>query len=74
MTLFAPATEFYKAKNALLEALPGIDLLIDEIAFVPQAQTSISQDELPMLEKFLSMLNDCDDVQDVYHNAKLPQS
>ena len=74
VTLFAPATEFYKAKNALLEALPGIDLLIDEIAFVPQAQTSISQDELPMLEKFLSMLNDCDDVQDIYHNAKLPQS
>jgi transcriptional/translational regulatory protein YebC/TACO1 len=25
-----------------------------------------------MFEKFVNMLNDCDDVQDVYHNAILP--
>ncbi|HAX29549.1 MAG TPA: YebC/PmpR family DNA-binding transcriptional regulator, partial [Alteromonas macleodii] len=26
----------------------------------------------PMFEKFMDMLNDCDDVQDVYHNAITP--
>jgi transcriptional/translational regulatory protein YebC/TACO1 len=25
-----------------------------------------------MFEKFLGMLNDCDDVQEVYHNVDLP--
>lgn len=72
VTLFAPATEFYKAKSALLEAMPGIELELDEITFVPQTRTEISTDDLAMFEKFINMLNDCDDVQDVYHNAILP--
>jgi transcriptional/translational regulatory protein YebC/TACO1 len=27
-----------------------------------------------MFEKFMDMLNDLDDVQNVYHNAELPES
>lgn len=72
VTLFTPATEFYKAKNALLEAMPGIELELDEITFIPQTRTEIGADDLPMFEKFVNMLNDCDDVQDIYHNAILP--
>jgi transcriptional/translational regulatory protein YebC/TACO1 len=52
--------------------VPGIVLEVDEITFVPQSQKEISADDVPMFEKFISMLNDCDDVQDVYHNASLP--
>jgi YebC/PmpR family DNA-binding regulatory protein len=70
VTLFAPATEFYKAKNALLEAIPGVELEVDEISFIPQAHAEISLEDQPMFDKFLNMLNDCDDVQDVYHNGK----
>ncbi len=73
VTVFAPSGEFFKAKTALLEALPGIVLEVDEITFVPQSQTEIPLEEVPMFEKFMTMLNDCDDVQDVYHNAILPR-
>jgi transcriptional/translational regulatory protein YebC/TACO1 len=52
--------------------MPGIELEVDEITFVPQTRTEISTDDLAMFEKFMNMLNDCDDVQDVYHNAILP--
>lgn len=72
VTLFAPAAEFYKAKTALLEAFPDIELQVQEITFLPQASTEISNDDLPMFEKFIDMLNDCDDVQDIYHNAIMP--
>jgi YebC/PmpR family DNA-binding regulatory protein len=72
VTLFAPASEFFKAKQALLEALPNTELEVEEITFVPQTRTEISAEELPMFEKFINMLNDCDDVQDIYHNAILP--
>lgn len=72
LTIFTPPAEFYKAKTALLEAFPGIELEVQEITFLPQAQTAIGPDDLPMFEKFINMLNDCDDVQDVYHNAILP--
>ena len=72
VTVFAPASEFFKAKTVLQESVPGIVLEVDEITFVPQSQKEISADDLPMFEKFINMLNDCDDVQDVYHNASLP--
>lgn len=72
VTLFAPATEFYKAKHALLEALPDVELTIEEITFIPQTRMDIAAEDVPMFEKFINMLNDCDDVQDVYYNAVLP--
>jgi len=72
VTVFAPTSEFYKAKNALAEAMPGIEFEVEEITFVPQGRSEISADDVPMFEKFINMLNDCDDVQDVYHNATLP--
>jgi YebC/PmpR family DNA-binding regulatory protein len=71
LTLLAPATEFYKAKSALLEAMPEIELEVDEISFLPQTRTEISEEDRPMFDKFINMLNDCEDVQDIYHNATL---
>lgn len=72
VTLFAPAGEFYKAKSAILAAFPGTEFEVQEITFLPQASTELSADDVPMFEKFIQMLNECDDVQDVYHNAILP--
>lgn len=72
VTLFAPAAEFFKAKQALAEAFPAIELDMAEVTFVPQNRTVLSPDDLPLFDKFLTMLNDCEDVQDVYHNADRP--
>ncbi len=72
ITVFAPPAEFYKAKTALLEAFPGIELDVQEITFLPQATKVLSGDDLALFEKFLGMLHDCDDVQEIYHNVSLP--
>ncbi len=72
LTLFAPAAEFYKAKTALLEAFPKTELEVQEIAFVPQATKEISKEDVPLFEKFINLLNECEDVQEIYHNAIVP--
>jgi YebC/PmpR family DNA-binding regulatory protein len=72
LTIFAPPGEFYKAKTALLQAFPGTELQVQEITFLPQTSKAISPEDLPMFQKFINMLNDCDDVQDIYHNVDLP--
>lgn len=72
MTLFAPPSELHKAKQALTAAFEGIGFEIDEISFVPQTDSPIAADDVAMFEKFMDMLNDCDDVQDIYHNGILP--
>ena len=72
ITVFAPPSELYKAKNALLKAFPDIELEVQEITLLPQSNKAISPDDVPMFEKFMTMLNDCDDVQEIYHNVDLP--
>lgn len=69
ITVFAPPTEFYKAKTALHEAFPDLEFDMQEITFLPKENKILSGDEAALFEKFLGMLNDCDDVQDVYHNV-----
>jgi transcriptional/translational regulatory protein YebC/TACO1 len=45
---------------------------VQEITFLPQTSVTLTGDDLAIFEKFLGMLNDCDDVQEVYHNVDLP--
>jgi len=73
ITVFAPHTEYAKAKQALIDAFGEIDFEADEIQFLPQTMTPIEGDDVAQFEKFLDMLNDLDDVQNVYHNAELPE-
>ncbi|MCR9201953.1 MAG: YebC/PmpR family DNA-binding transcriptional regulator [Planctomycetaceae bacterium] len=72
VTLFAPVSEFFNAKQALLDKYPEIELEVQEVTFLPQAETPIPEDDVASFEKFLAMLNDCEDVQDVYHSGVLP--
>ena len=72
ITVFAPPAEFYKAKTALIEAFPDLELEVQEITFLPQATKTLNGDDLALFERFLGMLNDCDDVQEIYHNVSLP--
>jgi YebC/PmpR family DNA-binding regulatory protein len=74
ITIFAPPAEFYKAKTAVLEALPGIELETQEITFLPQATKTLGGEDQAQFEKFLEMLHDCDDVQDIYHNVAFTPS
>ena len=71
MTVFAPHTDSHKAKQAVIEALGETEFEVDEIQFVPQTSTPIEAADLEMFEKFIDMLNDLDDVQNIYHNAEI---
>ncbi len=72
LTVFAPHTEYFKAKQALTEAFGEIDWEVDEIQFVPQNTSPITDEEqLAMFDKFINMLNDLDDVQNIFHNAEI---
>lgn len=70
ITVTAPNTEFAKARNALTEAFEDIDFEVDEIQFVPKGETVLQGDDIALFEKLLDLLNACDDVQNIYHDAK----
>jgi len=70
LTVLAPNTEYAKARTALTEAYPGIAFEVDEIQFVPKGETVLTGDDIPQFEKLLDLLNACEDVQNIYHDAQ----
>ncbi len=70
ITVFAPQADYFKAKQALIDVIGEIDFEVDEVQFVPTVTKQISGDELALFEKFLDMLNDLDDVQNIYHDLE----
>jgi len=69
ITVFAPHTEFNHVKTALTEAFPDIVFEMDDISYEPQNLTELTGEDLEMFEALLDALNDCDDVQNVYHSV-----
>ena len=65
------AKEYNNIRKALLNINPNIDLEIDEIAMVPLDKVTLDGEEKEMFDKLLSMLDDIEDVQNVYHNVEL---
>ena len=72
ITVYAPHTDFFKAKTALHEAYPDLEFEVEEITFIPQTYTELAGEDLEQFETFLEMLNDVEDVQEVYHNVEMP--
>jgi YebC/PmpR family DNA-binding regulatory protein len=70
MTVFAPHTDYFKAKTAITATLGEVEFDVDEIQFIPQNTTEVKGDDVALFEKFIDMLNDLDDVQNIYHNAE----
>jgi YebC/PmpR family DNA-binding regulatory protein len=71
ITVFAPNTEYGKTRAALVDGLDEFEFEVDEIQFIPQNTSPISEEDMPMFDKFIEMLNDLDDVQNIYHNGEV---
>jgi len=73
ITVLTPNTEFFKTKTALTEAMPGIEFEIEDISYEPQTLASLNGEDATIFDQLLTALNDCDDVQKVYHNAEISE-
>lgn len=71
ITVFAPNTDYYKAKQALIDAFGDLDFEVDEIQYLPKNTVAVTGDDLDIFNKFMDMLNDLDDVQNIYHDAEI---
>lgn len=71
----APSTEYAKIRDCLLEAMPNLNFLEDHITWIPQLYANFTEEkDIEHLERFKNMLDEIDDVQDLYHNVKLPET
>lgn len=69
VTVFAPHTDYFKARQAVLDAFGSLEFEVDDIQFVPHSTAPLGEEDHDALEKFVEMLDYLEDVQNVYHNA-----
>lgn len=71
VTITAPNTEYGKIREALKEVLPeGKEFLEDTVCWLPLNEVELSSDkEFEQMDRLLSLLEEDEDVQDVYHNV-----
>jgi len=70
ITVFTPHTEYFKAKQTLIDSFGEIDFDVDDIQFIAQTHSTLTGEDIETFERLLSMLNDVDDVQNIYHSAE----
>ncbi|MGL4730077.1 MAG: YebC/PmpR family DNA-binding transcriptional regulator [Clostridium sp.] len=63
--------DFGTVREALAEN--GIEFLEAGVKMIPDTYSDIDEDAAKKFEKMLDMLEDDDDVQEVYHNAEFPE-
>ncbi len=51
----------------------GCKIISSETGFFPDDYVNPAEEAIPMIEKLIGMLEELDDVQNVYHNANLPE-
>lgn len=65
-------TDFNGVRNGLSDK--GYQFAAAEITFIPQNYVSLTDDlDIKNMNKLIDMLEDNDDVQDVYHNWEMPE-
>ena len=67
--VLTPLAAFEQVKNALSAA--GLNAELAEVTFRPENTIEIEGDDAVKMQKILDVLEDLDDVQEIYHNAAL---
>lgn len=71
--VYGNPTDLYAIKEAISKALKDVQFDLDEIIFIPKDTITLSGDDLMYFNRLLTMLDEIEDVQHVYHNVKLEQ-
>ncbi len=67
--IYVEANDLHRAINSLKDFKSDVEILESEIAMMPQIEVELEGEEKESFEKLLNMLNEVDDVQEVYHSV-----
>ncbi|MGB4984291.1 MAG: YebC/PmpR family DNA-binding transcriptional regulator [Erysipelotrichaceae bacterium] len=71
MTLYTLPTDLYKVKDAVETLIPNCEFEVCEQKMLAQEYVTLEGEELELFNRLLSLLDEVDDVQNIYHNVSL---
>ena len=69
--IYGNPSDLFKIKEAITSIKNDIEFTIDEICLLPKERISLDSTVQEEFNKLLSMLDEVDDVQNVYHNVEI---
>ncbi len=69
--IYGKPNELFNIKEAINNKLPNAEFDMDEITYIPKDKVTLIGEDLDTFKKLLSMLDDVEDVQNIYHNVNL---
>lgn len=69
IVIYGDPQDLYKIKEAITKSLPKVEFDMDEITTLAKEKIELNGEDLELFKKILSMLDDVDDVNNVYHNV-----
>lgn len=70
MNLSLNPTDQHKAKDVIEKILPNVDYDLDEIGWFPKEKVELLGEEKELFERLYNLLDQIDDVSEIYHNVK----
>lgn len=71
VSIYGDPSDLYKIKDAILSSNPSAEFIVDEITYLPNEMVTLEGEDKENFDKLLTMLDDVEDVQKVYHNVNL---
>ncbi|MFA5407918.1 MAG: YebC/PmpR family DNA-binding transcriptional regulator [Bacilli bacterium] len=71
ITLYGNPSDLYKIKSGIIASKPDVIFELDEITMIPRERLTLEGEELQQFERLISLLDDIEDVQHIYHNVNI---
>ncbi len=69
VTIHCDMTLYNSMRNLIESLSENIEFEMSEIVWLPQIYTTLNDEDNIKFDKLINMLNECEDVQDIYHNV-----
>lgn len=71
IVVYGQPQDLFRIKDAIKEVKADVNFDIEEITMLPKDTVNLEGDDKELFEKLLKMLDDVEDVQNVYHNVNM---
>jgi len=71
VNITASPRDFDKVKDIVEKMIPNVDYEIDQVGMFPKEKTTLEGEDKEVFEKLYNMLDNIDDVTEIYHNVNI---
>ena len=71
VVVYGNPQDLYQIKEAISSKIQNVEFDMDEITYIAKEKITLQGEDLELFNRVTTMLDDVEDVQNVYHNVEL---